>query len=296
MDSDSLKKRTNELEDIDYDPDKTYVAFVVGDGDNVSFMMNARREWILERLEFCQQDENSCAPLTWSISPHLPWLAPDVIEWYYNTAAQTGNDYFLLPPSGHLYAYPSSMEKTVRDQFMASTEADARLLGTSSTVHWDWFTTWQFAIDTVLPNYAKLGDIEGVFPVNVPFLFPILTNWNGRRFKILRGPGGDGQVVLFRPRNWRGVDGSEDWSPTSEAMAKELGDFPRGTVSYVYMTSDGGLTLENAFLAVAKMLPDHVELVSADTAVRLALAADALDPADDSWWGFFCDVFSNIFG
>ncbi len=56
-------------------------------------------------------------------------------------------------------------------------------------------------------------------------------------------------------------------------MAKELGAYPRGTVAYVYMTSDGGLNLANSFLPMVKKLPAHVRLVSADTATRLALQA-----------------------
>ena len=39
------------------------------------------------------------------------------------------------------------------------------------------------------------------------------------------------------------------------------------------MTSDGGLTLDNAFMVMADLLPPHVQLVSADTAVKMALAA-----------------------
>ena len=54
-------------------------------------------------------------------------------------------------------------------------------------------------------------------------------------------------------------------------MSKRLAGFPKGTVSAVYMTSDGGLTLKNSFLELLKILPEHVRLVSADTASRLAL-------------------------
>ncbi len=56
-------------------------------------------------------------------------------------------------------------------------------------------------------------------------------------------------------------------------MAEEIGSYPKGTFTWVYMTSDGGLTLENSFTAVAKILPPHVQLVSTDTAANLALAA-----------------------
>ena len=40
----------NELEPIQYDPSKTYVAFVVGDGDNVQYMMTTRHDWFRQRL------------------------------------------------------------------------------------------------------------------------------------------------------------------------------------------------------------------------------------------------------
>jgi hypothetical protein len=57
-------------------------------------------------------------------------------------------------------------------------------------------------------------------------------------------------------------------------MAERLGGVPRGTVTWVYMTSDGGLTLENSYVALSALLPPHVQLVSADAAADLALAAD----------------------
>lgn len=56
-------------------------------------------------------------------------------------------------------------------------------------------------------------------------------------------------------------------------MADEIGGYPRGTVTWVCLTRDGGLSLENSFLALAQLLPPHVQLVSTDTAARLALAA-----------------------
>ena len=57
-------------------------------------------------------------------------------------------------------------------------------------------------------------------------------------------------------------------------MAEEIGAKPAGTVTWVYMTSDGGLSLESSFVELVGLLPPHVRLVSADTAARLALIAD----------------------
>ncbi len=268
----------NEPENMEYDPDKTYVAFVVGDGDNVSYMLDARSNWIRQRLEDCDQEENSCEPITWSISPHLPYLAPDVLEWYYETSKQTGKDYFMLPPSGHLYAYPASMGDETQDQFVAATQADALILDTGSTIHWEWATTWRQAERQFMPKYADAGVIKGVFPVNVPYMFPTFTGWGPTEFfRIIPGEDG-GEVVLFKPREWRGIDDSGSGLTTPfylspENMADELAGYPSGAVAYVYMTSDGGLNLENSFMALVGMLPERVQLVSGDTAARLALEA-----------------------
>ena len=58
-----------------------------------------------------------------------------------------------------------------------------------------------------------------------------------------------------------------------QKMADELGGYPKGTVTWVYMTSDGGLSLDNAFFPLTRLLPANVQLVSADTAAKLAIAA-----------------------
>ncbi|MFO0757958.1 MAG: hypothetical protein U0359_15790 [Byssovorax sp.] len=265
----------NKAEPISYDPGSTYVAFIVGDGDNVQYMLTTRREWFRQRLLDCQSGGAGCPPLTWSISPHLAHLAPDVLRWYYDRSHETGKDYFALPPSGHLYAYPSSLAEDAQDRFVKATEEDACILGTSGTVHWDWTGTWNDAEDHFLPKYASAeGSIRGVFPVNVPYSFPTFTWWPEDRFyELLTGAGG-GKLSLFRPREWRGINNDADPYFLSPAkMADEIGSYPKGTITWVYLTSDGGLTLENSFLALAKILPPHVKLVSIDTAAKLALAA-----------------------
>jgi hypothetical protein len=93
-------------------------------------------------------------------------------------------------------------------------------------------------------------------------------------FQVLVGEDG-GEMVVFRPRQWRGIDDSDDqFFLSPQNMAEELGNYPSGTVTGVYMTSDGGLDLENSFMELVRLLPPHVQLVSADTAARLALEAN----------------------
>jgi hypothetical protein len=265
----------NALESISYDASQTYVAFVVGDGDNIQYMMTTRHDWFQQRLADCAGTTAGCPPLTWTISPHLAQLAPDLLRWYYEQSHKSGKDYFVLPPSGHLYAYPSSLAEDDQDRFVTATEDDACILGITGTVHWDWLGTWNDAEDHFLPKYAKTGGaIRGVFPVNVPYSFPTFTWWPPDQFyEVLPGADG-GQLALFRPREWRGVtDDTDEHLLSPQAMADEIVGYPKGTITWVYLTSDGGLTLENSFLALSKLLPPNVQLVSTDTAAKLALAA-----------------------
>lgn len=265
-------------EEVVYDPSKTYVAFVVGDGDNVRFIMTTRGAWIRQRIAQCEAAGAACAPLSWSVSPHLTWMAPDVLEWYYAASRRTGHDSFILPPSGHLYAYPTSLNVADQARFVTATERDARLLGVTGTVHWEWSGSWADAEGDFLPQYARAeGAIRGVFPVNVPYFVPAFSWWpEDRFFEVLAGKDG-AEVALFRPREWRGIQGSTKKSEAAffvspQEMADELASYPPGTVTWVYMTSDGGLSLDNAFVPMTGLLPSHVQLVSADTAAKLALS------------------------
>lgn len=262
---------------VQYDPTRTYVAFVVGDGDNIQYLLNARHDWFMQRLSSCAGTNAPCAPLTWTLSPHLPALAPDVMQWYYQAARQTGRDYFTLPPSGHLYAYPASLDAADQANFVRQTQEDAALLGVHGTVDWEWFTTWRNAEQDFVPLYATPdSSIQGVFTVNVPYLLPNFWWWPESQFyEVLDGQGG-GKVVLFRPREWRGVDGHDpQFYPTPQDLSRQLAAYPAGTVTWVYMTSDGGLSLQNSFMELEKILPANVQLVSADDAARLALQASS---------------------
>lgn len=262
------------LEAEPYDPQKTYVAFVVGDGDNLQYMLTTRRDWFDRRVAACTKDPAGCAPLSWSVSPHLARLAPDVLGWYYAQSRRTQRDYFVLPPSGALYAYPSSLAEKEQDLFVQATERDACVLGIKGVVHWDSVGTWHTAEDRFLPKYLAHNAVRGIFPVNVPFAFPIFTWWPEGQFFSVQSDGRGGRLALFAPREWRGIDSESDpFRFTPAQMAAELAGHPKGTITWVYMTSDGGLTLENSFLALGKLLPPHVRLVSTDTAARLAIAS-----------------------
>lgn len=69
----------------------------------------------------------------------------------------TGKDYFILPPSGFLYAYPASMDKITEEKFVHDTEEACVLLGTNATMDWEWFFGWRRDVKSYLPMYSKKG-------------------------------------------------------------------------------------------------------------------------------------------
>jgi hypothetical protein len=226
-----------------------------------------------KRVDYCAADSSyyGCFPLTWSISPHISHLAPDWLDWYYNKALLTKHDYFMLPPCGDLYSYPAEMPDDVLSSYVANTERDSTILSTSATIEWEWIGHWKKALSNYFPKYAANGIVRGIFTTNVPFMLPIPTIFSpGEYFKIVSE-----NVVVFKPREWRGTE--EGAAPLTkhnflsvEQMAYELNHLPKGTVSWIYMTSDGGAGIDMLYDLV-KQLDEHVQVVGHETLIDLAL-------------------------
>jgi len=257
----------------------TYIAITVGDGDNLSYMQTGRRQWMQERQQRCANDSSylGCFPLLWSASPHMLQQAPTWMRWYYAQARVTQNDYFVLPPSGHLYAYPSQMPPDMQAAFVRQTEDDARLMSTNSAVAWEVALSWQGAIDGYFPRYDEGGVMQSFFAVNVPFMIPVLPFLDGEFFKVL---GNHSRVVLFRPREWRGTNPKGapplSWAQylTPQQMADEINGYPPGTVQQIYLTSDGGANLETIY-SLVPLLEERVRMVDHEALAAMALASHA---------------------
>ena len=144
-------------------------------------------------------------------------------------------------------------------------------MNTSGTIEWEWFAHWKRAYDSYFPRYAARGQVRGLFPVNVPYNFPLPALFApGVQYLIDQG------VVVFRPREWRGT-GSPDGVPfarhnflTPAQQAAELSALPAGSVTYIYITSDGGGDLQMIYDMVP-LLAAHVQVVDHETLTELAL-------------------------
>jgi len=257
---------------LQYDPATTYMSLFVGDGDNIAFMRGGRRGWMNDRVNYCyNQPGGSCSkPLVFTMSPHLLYLAPDWLHWYYKQANISGPDVFALPPSGHLYAYPGMMDDSMQASFMSSTQKDCELLLARGSVHWEWFYGWSQTFETYFPKY-NIPDscTTSFFATNVPFNFPTDVLWDDS-YKTI-----DNNVFVFKPREWRGnsYGGSPPFAGNNylseEEMAAEINNYAPGTVSHLYLTSDGGLKLDMVY-RMLDMLDDHVKIVNHEELTEMA--------------------------
>ena len=267
-----------------FNASRTYVTFVVGDGDNIAFVKTSRLDSFRRRLAACGANASgaaaapaSCYPLAWTLSPRLLRVAPDIVRWFFANALTTHADFFVLPPSGALYAYPSAMPPDVQAAFVAATEDEAALMNASATVAWEVMTTWPSAIASYFPRYAARGVVRSFFALNVPYMVPVVEFSEGEFFKVLGN--GSTPAVLFRPFEWRGTDGSTLLAPFSlnaTAMASLINGYAPGTVMHIYLTTDGGCTIESCFDVLAPQLAEHVEIVPPGVLADLALQSRGL--------------------
>jgi len=267
-----LQSNPAELES--FNASTTYISFIMGDGDNVQYLKTSRRDWMMERVSRCDADPSymGCFPLSWSISPHPRFFAPDWWYWFFNQSYATKHDYFVLPPSGDLYSYPSEMPADVQAQYVKDTERDCELLTTSGSVHWEFLGHWGKAMGEYFPQYSPAGIVKGFFAVNVPYNVPMVEVFRpGEFYKIV----GD-NVVVFRPREWRGTEFSRN-VPLSRRQflsVKEqtavLEHLPPGSMTCLYITSDGGGGLDMIYDLV-KGLDSRIKVVSHEALIDLAL-------------------------
>jgi len=194
-----------------------------------------------------------------------------MLRWYYTAAAATQADYFVLPPSGWLYSYPSLFAPADQAAYVAATEAAALLLNTSATVEWEVAFTWSLAISDYVPRYAAKGIVRALFAVNVPFMVPVFEFGADQFFLSLPSNATATPAYLFRPNEWRGTSGGvlpPPFMSNATEFAGIINAYPPGTRTHIYATSDGGFQLSD-FDDLVAGLAEHVQVVSPDTLVDL---------------------------
>jgi hypothetical protein len=84
---------------VEYECNKTYVTFVVSDGDNIQILANT-----LNNKIYYGSDWRGKFPIGWTIAPALYYLAPDVWNFYVKNAVKN-MDEFVAGPSTIGYVY-----------------------------------------------------------------------------------------------------------------------------------------------------------------------------------------------
>ena len=165
---------------------------------------------------------------------------------------------------------------------MQRTQQDCDLLMATGSVHWEWFYGWQQAFDRYFPEYSKqpnstLSCVRSFFGTDVPYNLPTNVIWTDK-FKML-----EGDVFVFQPREWRGTNKegipifSEQNYLTEEEMADEINGYTKGTVSHLYLTSDGGMNLSILYKMIS-LLEDHVKIVNHEELTEMARQKTSILP------------------
>ena len=91
------------------------VTFLMSDGDNQQWELGTN----YGSPKWYGSPNKGKFNMGWSLSPSLYYLAPTVFNLYYENAAHgTNNDYFIVPPSGSGYIYPSKFDKDTLDKYI----------------------------------------------------------------------------------------------------------------------------------------------------------------------------------
>ena len=117
-----------------YSTDRTYVAILVSDGDNLAQDLWNLRPMLERRLQL-----RSRVPMSWTVSNRWLDFGRPVLDWFYDAAASTGGyDSFLMGPSGFGYLFPGQIKSDeARFDFARKTARAARQLDMQAYVHWD---------------------------------------------------------------------------------------------------------------------------------------------------------------
>ncbi len=97
--SQDIDVKINPVPDMPDLENKIYIAFYFSDGDNIQYDMNAMKEyWDASKYY------RGKIPINWTISPALLDIAPDMMNYYYQSA--TEKECFVCGPSGLGYTMP----------------------------------------------------------------------------------------------------------------------------------------------------------------------------------------------
>lgn len=127
---------------------KIYITMALSDGDNAQYCEHFMRQlW--------RDPGRGGVPIGWTASAPLVDMAPQMLNWYYQTA--TANDCLISGPSGMGYCYPDQWTDANRHAYMQYSDTYLRMAGFRV------ITPWGNVTDAVGNDYATyLPSLLGV--------------------------------------------------------------------------------------------------------------------------------------
>lgn len=245
---------------------KHYLAIVMSDGDNVQWMTKGfgssdKYFGSMYRGEF---------PMTWTTSPSLYDLAPDILSDLYANA--TDNDLFIAGPSGVGYINATEYSKEGIEEYAAYT---AGYLEKTDIEYVNFLDN--YVDETVLDYFSAYDQIKGgIWSVGNKYI-----EGNGSVYWSNGKP-----FVAVRETLWRiaGDDNSNKYYGFVERVAQRINEYSTDcttidgyTVLVAHAWSIGSMEYINRFIDA---LDDHVELVTVDELLMLVEKNVPHDNAD----------------
>ena len=179
-------KQTTHTDSFENQDDVHTVCFVMTDGDNLQWTLGD----FVTSERWYGSPKRGKINLGWTISPAMCELSPTVMNYFYQTAANTdnGKDYFIAGPSGMGYIYPdqfSSLDSacSLLDRMMQKSDLNiVNIIGDNSNDNYLKPYLDQEHIDALFyykySNYSGLsGDIKWIN--DKPVIGGRYNLWNG---------------------------------------------------------------------------------------------------------------------
>ncbi len=246
-------------ESVTASDDNHYVTFVISDGDSLNFAYNG---FLFGENNLFDSDKKGEFPLGWGMPAALTELAPDVLQYIYNTAANGNSkdgafsDEFISYSSGG-YMYPSKYPDDLLDGHIIKLADSMRRSDTSilGIIDFDQFT------EECLPlwdRYTKHDVIDGIFYVD-------FCSYATDSDTILWSNGKP--IIASRARFWQGLPQSD-----IPYISKKINAMPTGLQNpnsyslimvHCWSRTVGGIS------DLIKHFDEHVKVVTPKTFVEL---------------------------
>lgn len=236
---------------------KTTVAFLMSDGDNIQWLLNT----FATDASWFGSPQRGAIPMGWTLSPALCEMAPSVLD-YILTNANPENDSFVGGPSGVGYTYPELQQDA--EGFASLSGAFMKKSG---------MDTLNILSDNPDPALAPLlasDDIRALFV----YLYADYSGWDGKVTWVKTASGGSKPAIGGRHKLWKGFETPKSLAKKLNAMSTD----PASTDSYALVPVHVWSYKYSDVVDVVSMLnADRVRVVTPDVLVD-ELTANVVPP------------------